>query len=301
MALPDTYSRRKRLSRAAADPLRYDQIPVPLRVQIIGVFSDALDRHVRLHSSATEDSYWTYITDFFRRELGVFGLAKGYDREEEFKNWFLTSGNIDHVLDATEMMCRTVERIFAKEAWDYEQEKFRGSIIEINARLMEAGIGFQFESDQIIQADSKIMHAEVTVPALQLLSAIEYRAANEEFLSAHAAFKDGEYEDALTDCAKAFESVLKIIAAEKGWGVAETATAKVLLDAAFKNNLIPAFLQAEFTGLRTILESGVPTVRNKNSAHGAGTKPRKIPRHLAAFQLHQTAAAILFLIEAAEV
>ena len=59
-------------------------------------------------------------------------------------------------------------------------------------------------------------------------------------------------------------------------------------------------MQNEFTGLRTILESGTPTVRNKAAGHGAGPNPRNIPRHIAAFQLHQTAAAIVLLIQAAE-
>lgn len=133
-----------------------------------------------------------------------------------------------------------------------------------------------------------------------LLSDPGYAAANQEFLSAHSAYRSGEYEDALTDCAKAFESVLKVIAHKKGWSVAGNASAKALLDAAFANGLVPAFLQGEFAGLRSILESGVPTVRNRSSAHGAGITPRTIPKHLAAFQLHQTAAAIVFLVEAAE-
>jgi hypothetical protein len=59
-------------------------------------------------------------------------------------------------------------------------------------------------------------------------------------------------------------------------------------------------MQTEFTGLRTILEGGVGTVRNKAGGHGAGENKREVPRHVAAFQLHQTAAAILLLVEAAE-
>jgi hypothetical protein len=46
-----------------------------------------------------------------------------------------------------------------------------------------------------------------------------------------------------------------------------------------------------------MLTSGVPTVRNKTAAHGAGVQPRVVPQELAAFQLHQTASVIVFLIE----
>ncbi len=49
--------------------------------------------------------------------------------------------------------------------------------------------------------------------------------------------------------------------------------------------------------LSGLMESSTPTVRNKQGGHGAGTSPREIPNHLAALQLHQTAAVILFLVE----
>jgi hypothetical protein len=72
------------------------------------------------------------------------------------------------------------------------------------------------------------------------------------------------------------------------------------LEIAFSNGLIPLHFQSQFGGLRSILESGIPTVRNKNAGHGAGTTPRTIPKYLAAFQLQQTAATILMLIEASK-
>jgi hypothetical protein len=56
-------------------------------------------------------------------------------------------------------------------------------------------------------------------------------------------------------------------------------------------------LQGEFKSLRALLESAVPTVRNQMGEHGAGTTPRAVPKELAAFQLHQAGAAIVFLIE----
>jgi hypothetical protein len=64
------------------------------------------------------------------------------------------------------------------------------------------------------------------------------------------------------------------------------------------NNLIPSYLQTEFTSLNKMLVSGVPTIRNKASGHGAGAAPRIVPEYLAAFQLHQTAAAIVFFVAA---
>jgi non-ribosomal peptide synthetase component E (peptide arylation enzyme) len=51
--------------------------------------------------------------------------------------------------------------------------------------------------------------------------------------------------------------------------------------------------------LKTLLESGVPTVRNKLSGHGAGLK-KKIPRYIVEYAINMTASTILFLVQAEE-
>lgn len=54
------------------------------------------------------------------------------------------------------------------------------------------------------------------------------------------------------------------------------------------------------SGLRSLLESGVPTVRNRLSGHGQGEKPTEVPNYVAAYVLHMTASAIVFLGKAEE-
>ncbi|MEH2461478.1 MAG: hypothetical protein V7K34_30070 [Nostoc sp.] len=75
-------------------------------------------------------------------------------------------------------------------------------------------------------------------------------------------------------------------------------TAQRLINVCFQNNLIPAYLQTQFTSLRSNLESGIPTMRNKNAGHGQGSQPLTVPQHFTAYQLHITASTILFLLEA---
>ena len=65
----------------------------------------------------------------------------------------------------------------------------------------------------------------------------------------------------------------------------------------FASKVIPAFLQSEFSGIRSVLESGLPTLRNKSGGHGRGAKPRNIPEHFAAYALHMAASNIVFLVE----
>ncbi len=45
-----------------------------------------------------------------------------------------------------------------------------------------------------------------------------------------------------------------------------------------------------------ILET-LPTIRNKESAHGKGDIKRNVTQHLASFALNQAATCILFLIQ----
>lgn len=51
----------------------------------------------------------------------------------------------------------------------------------------------------------------------------------------------------------------------------------------------------------TLLESGVPTVRNRQSGHGHGVQVSDVSPHLARYALHLTAATILLLVECAAI
>nr|WP_225225336.1 hypothetical protein [Komarekiella delphini-convector] len=165
-------------------------------------------------------------------------------------------------------------------------------------RFREHGVGYQHESGEIIRVDSQIIHAEVVKPVLHLLSDPRFQGANEEFLQAHEHHRHGRYKECLVDCLKAFESTMKIICNTQGWIYQPTDGAKKLIDVCFQNNLIPSYLQTQFTSLKQNLESGVPAVRNKNGGHGQGSQQINVPQYFAAYQLHMTASTILFLLEA---
>jgi hypothetical protein len=70
------------------------------------------------------------------------------------------------------------------------------------------------------------------------------------------------------------------------------------IDTLFKNGLIPAELGSHFAGLRTAMESGLPTLSNRTSRHGQGAVPTQIPSYFAAYALHLMASNIIFLVEA---
>jgi hypothetical protein len=173
------------------------------------------------------------------------------------------------------------------------------AILEINQRFRDHGVGFQFENGEIIRVDSKFLHQEAIRPALHLLAEKEYAGPNAEFLLAHEHYRHGRFKEAIVAAAKSFESVLKVISSRRHWKISGSATAKNLLDAAFKDGkFMPSYLQSEFTALRSSLESGVPTVRNNVAGHGQGENIVGVPEYLVAYVLQITASSIILLIKA---
>ena len=158
------------------------------------------------------------------------------------------------------------------------------------------GVGYQFADGEIIRVDSHLIHAEVVKPALSLLRGVEFAGAQAEFLKAHERYRHGDTKAALSECLNAFESVIKGICNKRGWSYNTKASSKTLIGILFEKHLIPDYWQSHFSGLRTTLESGVPTARNKDSGHGQGSEIKTVPSHLAGYVLHQTASAIVFLV-----
>jgi hypothetical protein len=106
------------------------------------------------------------------------------------------------------------------------------------------------------------------------------------------------YKECLNACLSSFESTMKAICAKRKWAYSSKDTARALIETCLKNNLIPPFWQSHLSGLRSTLEGGVPTARNRTSGHGQGAAPTEIPQSLASYVLHLTATTILFLAEA---
>ena len=57
-------------------------------------------------------------------------------------------------------------------------------------------------------------------------------------------------------------------------------------------------MQTHLGTVKSALESAIPTVRNKLGGHGQGVQPVNIPAYYAEYLLHETAATIVFMIEA---
>lgn len=297
MAVHDLFSKRQRAARGdVPDVYRYDEIPESLRVQIIHILGDAVGENAYSRDRISE--LFQNVHDALIREYGLMRLTNATGWKSSVFKFILETPDYEKVLDTLETALLYIGAVVTETNWLRPKMKYEAAVAELNTRFREAGVGYQYVSKQIVRVDSELIHSEVVTPVLQLLSAPEYAGANQEFLKAHEHFRHGRFEEANVDSLKALESTLKSICVKRNWTFNENGTAKHLLEAVFTNGLIPTYLQAEFTALRSSLESGVPAVRNKQGGHGTGAVPRVVPDYLAAYLIHLTATSILLVVTA---
>ena len=215
-------------------------------------------------------------------------------------NFFLNIEVTEKAIDVIELSFQSID----PNVYGYNVNVTpRDAIDELNRRFHDHGVGYRYESGQIFRVDSEFIHSEAMKPALKMLSDSMYEGANAEFLSAHKHYRSKRYKGCVNDCLKSFESCLKAICDKWYWDYDKTRdTVNRLVKIVFDNELIPSFMESHFSGLisglRSTLESGVPTVRNKLAGHGQGSQIVDVPDHIAAYVLHLTASNILLLTRA---
>lgn len=303
MAIFDLFSKRqKRLRGEVPDVYQYEKIPGSFRVQIVQIVDETFGKDKSAYSKRCAAKAFKFIHETLCKEYGVFTLNKhSVSDYEAIYNYFLACNDYEQTIDIIELSFQVINTQVRAEVYqDFTENKKLDpdeAIKELNVRFRENGVGYQFESNEIIRMDSQILHSEVVKPTLKLLgNEKRFKGANEEFLNAHLHFRNGLNKECLVDTLKAFESVMKAICQKQGWLYKQTDTAKTLIDECLKNNLIPTYLQSQFSSLRNLLESGVPTVRNKLAGHGQGTKKITVTDPIASYALHLTATNILFLV-----
>jgi hypothetical protein len=313
----ELFSRRKKAVTEKPTTYRYD-LTNEFKNQVLYIWTDSIGfvsappRQTPLLANLSrfgmerEDEICRLYSEMVKvlcDEHGKLGLPGNGPCNALF-HW-LIDAETDIALDIIELSFRAIpiaqqQRNFM--VWVEPALNADDAIAKLNRRFQENDIGYRFESGQIVRLDSEFLHSEVTEPAFRLLYTGGYEGPLEEFRLAHKHYRNGgeHYDDCLTNCGKSLESTLKAICDRRKWRYKAGDTASKLLDLVFSKGLIPSYLQSHFSALRTTLESGVPTIRNREGGHGSGEKPNDVPEYLAAYQLHLTASAIVFLIRANE-
>jgi len=304
MTIVNVFSKRQKVLRnEVPDVYEYAQIPQTLRVQIAHILRDLFGYPTQYDKGCLEA--FGGIESLLCREYGFFRFpsdpnAYNESTDERVIRFLVAEQDHERVLDVVEVSFQYLGYLRkSNREWQSRvpKGKLDGAIEELNVRFREHGIGYQFESSEILRVDSQLIHAQVVKPALALLTALEYAGANAEFLKAFEHYRKGDTKECLNECLKAFESTMKAICTKRNWAFSPNDTAKALIDVCLKNDLIPPLIQTHIGGVRAALESGIPTIRNRLSGHGQGAKVVDVPSHYASYMLHLTATTIQFLVE----
>lgn len=310
MAVLDIFSKRN-ASPGPGDPLpvcQHDVLPEAFRHQVVHLWKSAIG-HGRRYTNvppplarrrSLQRTVWDDFQEALAREYGRPFIGE-HPEDTGFQQCrhFLLTGSTDEALDVIELTMTFAEERGSTApdglAWPGASQHASDAVDELNIRFREQGIGYRYESGKILRVDSEYVHAEMTHPASLLLADPRFAGAQQEFLTAHKHYRHQRYKEAIVEAAKAFESTMKSVCDAKGWTYPGTATAKQLIETLFDHGFLPDYLQSHFGALRSALESGVPTIRNKTSGHGQGSQIVAVPDYLAAYVLHLTAANIVML------
>lgn len=295
----DVYSKR---GKPLPDVFVYDAFSERLRRQLSYIVADTLGKLYFNNSHNQPKWFFDEIKGAIVREHGLPYLDRthGDDVVGEIKQCLLNLTDIAILTDLIEYWIASLRRLQRGKfplqpvgsVVQYSGLLFEEAVNEVNHRFRENGVGYEIDvnSSHLIRVDNKLVHAAVIQPALLLLSKPDYSVPNTEFLASLDEYKKGNYAESITKAGSAYESVMKVILAKKGWTHDPTKAASHLVKAIVDNAPLDG-------GYNQVLLS-VANIRNlASSAHGGGTTPRVAEEHHCQLTLNLAASAMLYLVD----
>lgn len=289
------YSKRNKDASGDPEIYVYDIFPLTFRNQVFYVLSDVLDYFA--DHGATD--VWNYLHRNYAREFGVKTLGPNYLSNKEKVEVFVEQSSDIDFLDFLDYSFSILSNL--RNAPIYANEQDKNEVIthafdEINFRFKQHNLGYEFSEETLLRKDNEVLHQNVIKPALKLLIKPGFAGAEQEFLNAFEHRRKGENKDAILDALKAFESTMKAICDGMGYTYnSSKSAAKDLIGILECNGFYPAYMNNHMTSLRTSLESGLPTMRNKNAGHGQGGAVVNISDEFTEYALNLAATNIVLL------
>lgn len=289
----NVFSRREKyLKNDKVKPLTNE-----LRSRVLMLLRDTLQHEFRaflcgLHQKAA----------YLYGKFGLSGISVHSSPEDDLLNFFTTCSD-EQFLDLIELVFRSnlpgvtwpdnsmisgINEFFGIDALPYHLTGYSMEKIESSFHGTPATSIRIAEYPKIIRKDSEVVHQNAMEPALKLLSAAEFKYANDEFLKALEDQRKGDYRDCLTKCGSSFESIMKVLCGKNSIPFNEKDTASTLLKALLGTGRLDQYWEQPLMMIATL--------RNRlSSSHGAGARAKVIPEHVATYSVNATASAILFL------
>lgn len=276
------------------DVWTYDTLPTNVRVQIWQTFGSSDAFHWILETSKG-------ICNFLRHEIGMERLSvytyyysyQQWDYTEELKEFFI---NKDFRLALSVVECIAIA--LNKKA--NTSSRHKNAIDDINYRLKEARIGYEFNTDanMLIKKSDEAVYQLSIEPAFHLLSDLKFKESIDNFAKAFSDYQSGttkDLENAITNALKALESTIKNICKLKGYEFNEEKPLKDQVAVLKNKKFLPEKYSNYFDKI-TDLITAVATPRNKTAGHGQSDEAADtVDEKLVEFVLAQVASVIVFL------
>lgn len=273
----------------------FDELPRKLRVQFKFIMDDLLKDIIfsynEIHKMLCEK--YGELSLSSKHQLGV------KDKETLTEVLIREDYDFELIFDLMELSIRYKIKDMSGNYFDEDINRYIVKIQKlINQRFKESSVGYEMINGQIIRKDSEITFTEIIRPTINLTYNELFENVNVDFVNAIKEYQTGDNKDCLVKLLRAFESTLKIICDENGWEYNETERCSKLINICFDNDLVPQEMKSEFTSLNSLLQSGIPPVRNNYAGHGEGGEERVVEDYLARYAINVTGSCILFVIEA---
>jgi hypothetical protein len=118
MPIFDWYPTRKREAERTgqAEVYRYDELPKPLRVQIVRILREALGPGEPVVYASQGETRWEAINNVVTRELGMLALGSEPTYEQKCVSWLLHRASTDEALGMIELGFTWIDEVTRK--WD---------------------------------------------------------------------------------------------------------------------------------------------------------------------------------------
>ena len=267
------------------DVYEYENFPQEFRNQVFFIISDFI--------SLYKDNYKNSPRIDYGRNNSVEYEIEIFISQSEGKDFI---DFIDLTFQCIDKVLRNQSFHGYSSAHEGENEQADNAIKELNYRLRQHGLGYEFVDGQIIKKSNELIHQEIVKPALLLLHNKKFKGAEDEFLKAFDSYKAGNNKDALMNAQRAFESAMKCICKEKKIFYKEEDTSRALVRHLIENGFLPAYQDSFMNNLEQVLSGGLPTVRNKEAGHGQGDEVKTVDNTLVEYAIHLAATNIVYLV-----
>jgi hypothetical protein len=271
-------------------------VPRRVRMQVVLLLTRKFDDvGVEYRNEFFEDVWW-----HLSERLGT--TLPGLDDKNLMMGVFAVINkhpNPDVVLSAIELICRRTQGRLDRAP---ETSESNDVIDEINDYLRRSSVGYVFNptASEIVRIESQHLNETLVAPTFLLLQQPDLAGADHEYKKAHGHLRAGLTKEATNEALKAVESAMKTICTRRSIDYSSARGTKDLLRLLIDNGVAPASLDSYLTGLRSALESGLPTLRNKRAGHGQGPEIQDMTMNEASLAVNLAGATLLFLVRAEE-